>query len=560
METLFYTLPILVISAVMVLQAMGCSRRFFHLLQLDSYQLDGYAKSVVRSAKKDRDTLLLLCTGVWFAALFLPLLEDAAAGLGTAVLCVMAVVLWLKCNQLKKQQAEAKAKKEFVETARMQRLLKTFRILVWVWAVIISIAAIAALLLLGVTMRPLAAGRLYALCLLILLLPLMLLPQTVALVARIRQPLENRINQGFVDDAKAILRRRPELIRIGITGSYGKTSTKFILGAILKEKYNTLVPPSSYNTPMGITRMVREMLTEEHEVMICEMGARRVGEIKELCDIVHPQYGILTSIGPQHLETFLSIENVAGTKYELMQALPKDGIGFFAADDAYCEDLYKTHSGNKGLFGLRETGMYMGASNITAGAFGSEFDLIAPDGSTIHCTTGLLGKHNISNILGCACVAYALGLTLEEIARGIAKAEPVEHRLQLINPGNGTLVIDDAFNSNPSGARAAMDVLSMFHGFRKICITPGMVELGERQEAENYAFGKRMAEVCDIAILIGEKQSAPIRKGLLECGFPELFLFTAKNLDEATAILGHLVRPKDVILFENDLPDNYNEQ
>ena len=150
-----------------------------------------------------------------------------------------------------------------------------------------------------------------------------------------------------------------------------------------------------------------------------------------------------------------------------------------------------------------------------------------------------------------------MGLTLEQIAAGIQKAEPVEHRLQLINPNNGTLVIDDAFNSNPNGTKAAMEVLSMYTQFRKICVTPGMVELGEKEEEENQAFGERMAAVCQFVILVGQTRAIPIKRGLLKAGFPEENIFVGDNLDQATEILGALIRPGDVVLFENDLPDHY---
>ena len=263
--------------------------------------------------------------------------------------------------------------------------------------------------------------------------PYALLPYVVALTAKLREGPEQKINQFFIDDAKRILNERQDLIRIGITGSYGKTSSKFILGTLLGEKYKVLVPPSSYNTPMGITRMIREMLDDSHQILIAEMGARHVHEIAELCDIVHPNYSLLTSIGMQHLETFGSFENIVQTKYEIMQALDKTGIGFFPNDDGVCLKLYERFGGNKRLFGLHPDGNDVWAEDVEIGAFGSTFTLCIGT-ERQRCTTSLLGRHNIMNILGCACVAHALGLSLLQIAQGIQKIEPVEHRLQLINP------------------------------------------------------------------------------------------------------------------------------
>ena len=197
----------------------------------------------------------------------------------------------------------------------------------------------------------------------------------------------------------------------------------------------------------------------------------------------------------------------------------------------------------------------MSARDITHGPQGSTFTLTGPDGSAVRCTTRLLGRHNVQNILGCAAVAHALGLTMEEIARGIGKVEPVEHRLQLIPTGNGITVIDDAFNSNPAGTRAALEVLKDFPG-RKIIVTPGLVELGEAEAAENEAFGRAMAGAVDIAILVA-RNAAAMKKGLLEAGFDEDNLIVTGKLAEATAALGSLARVGDVVLFENDLPDHY---
>ena len=179
---------------------------------------------------------------------------------------------------------------------------------------------------------------------------------------------------------------------------------------------------------------------------------------------------------------------------------------------------------------------------------------------TIQCTTRLLGRHNILNILAGAAAASVLGLSLEEISRGISKLEAVDHRLQLIDPGTGVLVIDDAFNSNPDGARAALEVLNSFIDRRKIIVTPGMVELGRLEETENFKFGESIASVCDIAILIGKKRTLPIYQGLKKHDFKDDDLYVVNSLNEATEVLKTLTRINDVVLFENDLPDTYDEK
>ena len=557
------------LCAITSLSCIFAARRYLHLLQLDSYQLDGYARSCKRGFSANTKSLWVI-SGIVFAldviwflfSAFGPLMSDFvffALPPGIAVGYFVAITL----DSVKK--AKQPQKKPIVMTDRLKRLFVRHILITVVYCVfsqiLVSLVFIGIIYLLGS-----ALTSIYLQYLLLVLfsipacyLPVLLQPRLLALSAKSIQKKEQQINQGFIDDAKRIIEERTDLIRIGITGSFGKTSTKFILGDILKEKYNVLVPPSSYNTPMGVTRVIREQLLPEHEVYICEMGARRVGEIDELCQITKPKYGIITNIGKQHLETFGTLENVARTKYELAQDLPEDGVAFFPKDGAECERLYHQYGGNKRLFGMGEDAeLFLRAEQIQVQAEGSAFDLVAQDGKRVSCTTCLLGEHNIMNILGCAALAYEMGLSLEEIASGIAKAQPVEHRLQLINPGTGVIVIDDAFNSNPTGTQAAMAVLSQFAG-RKICITPGMVELGEEEEHENFVFGCRMANVCDIVILVGKKHTEPIQRGLRESKFDPESLHVVSSLEEASALLATMTRPGDVVLFENDLPDNYNE-
>jgi UDP-N-acetylmuramoyl-tripeptide--D-alanyl-D-alanine ligase len=554
------TSALTIIAAVLLTSAgvfYGCAAngdRCLHVMQLNSYQIDGYKRSLKRSAKYDSTPLLVR----FFAAI---LLCEAAAMLimlHSPLLLALAIVLppvifAVLAKRLSVTRAGQSRKKPLVFTQRLNRLKRTQVFVFFASSLLCGLAAVALFLaFFGSFPLPLTA-LVFAV---VAYSPFALVYMMTAFAAWLREGPEKRVNQGFIEDAKHILGNRPDLIRVGITGSYGKTSAKFILGTLLAGRYSVLVPPSSYNTPMGVARMVREMLLPEHEVIIAEMGARHVGEIAELCDIVRPNRSLLTSIGNQHLETFGSFLNIVNTKYEIMQALGPDGIGFFPNDGGTCLSLFEKHTGKKVLFGLQKSGNDVWAEAIELNAEGSSFTLCTPT-KTLRCTTRLLGEHNILNILGCAAVALSLGLTLEEIANGIMKVEPVEHRLQLINPGNGVLVIDDAFNSNPQGTAMAMDVLSMFAGFRKICVTPGMVELGDREFEENRLFGERMAKVCDIVILVGPDRAKPMAEGLESAGFSRDMLHVVADLNAATVLLGALTRPGDVILFENDLPDHY---
>jgi len=371
-------------------------------------------------------------------------------------------------------------------------------------------------------------------------------------------PVERQVNQSFLNDAKRILRQHAPMVKIGITGSYGKTSTKMILQTILSEKFKTQCTPASYNTPMGVTRFIREQLKPDTEVFLAEMGARHVGDIQELCDLVHPDHGLLTSVGPQHLETFFTIENVAKTKYELARSLPEFGLAFFPMDGDQAERLYRHHPGQKVSFGFPREGELLpdySAKNIRCSERGVEFTLVDPLGQEVECVSSLLGTHNVQNILGAAAVASKLGMTLPEIARGISKVEAVEHRLQLIRGRGGVTVIDDAFNSNPAGAKAAMDVLAAFPG-RHIVVTPGLVEQGEDEFARNREFGSAMAKAADVVILVAGNAEA-MKQGLMDEGYAPQRIYETATLAEASQILATITRQGDVVLFENDLPDQY---
>jgi UDP-N-acetylmuramoyl-tripeptide--D-alanyl-D-alanine ligase len=377
----------------------------------------------------------------------------------------------------------------------------------------------------------------------------------------IANPLEKNINQKYYTVASNKIKSMKNVKSIGITGSYGKTSTKFFSATILSEKYKVLNTPESYNTPMGISKIINNDLDENFDIFIAELGATKVGDIDEVAKLTNPEIGIITSIGPCHLETFKSIDNIMRTKYELIENLPDDGVAIFNYDNEYVKKLADKTFKEKILYGIEnieDTDVF--ATDIKVSSKGSTFSLCINGLGTIECETRLLGAHNIHNILAGAAIAKVMGLTLQEIKMGISKIESVEHRLQLIDPGTGVIVIDDAFNSNPDGAKAALDVLDSFKDNRKIIVTPGMVELGEIEEKENEKFGENIAKVCDIAILVGKKRTTPIYNGLKRKTFNEDNLYVVNSLDEASELMKTLTKVGDVVLFENDLPDTYNEK
>lgn len=528
--------------------AAGCllaGRILVHYFQLESYQFPGYFRTIRRNLPKA--VLPGLLTGLLFVLSFL------AVSLLTIEFkwfhyVILSAVLITGGFFIGRACSEKKAKKALVFTPRIKRLY------------VVSFAVfVLILVILGTSADNSVTGgylRNSIAVVLILAFPA-LLPIWVALAGLLAWPIEKAISELYFRDAQRILKNRDDLIRIGITGSWGKTSVKFILGTILEEKYHTLVTPSSFNTPMGVTKVIRSKLEPGHRVFVAEMGARHVGDIREMCRLVHPEIGILTSVGPQHLDTFKTVERVTKTKYELIDALPEDGFAVFADDGDIVRDLWKKTGKEKMISGLDSSVDDVWAENIRVSADGSTFDLCTP-AKRMTCRTSLLGELNIRNILACACVGFRLGMTSEQIVRGIEKLQPVEHRLQLIRNPSGMTVIDDAFNSNIRGAKQAFSVLREMSGTR-ILVTPGMVELGNREDEMNREFGNAAADCCDLAILVGKRRSESIAAGLKAKGFRKENIMVVNSLEEAAGKLKTLVKPGDTVLFENDLPDNYTE-
>jgi len=349
------------------------------------------------------------------------------------------------------------------------------------------------------------------------------------------------------------------LQKIGITGSYGKTSTKFILQQCLTTKYQALATPESYNTTLGVVRVIRELLRPIHEFFIAEMGARQTGDIQEICALVQPKIGIITAIGEQHLETFKDISTIINTKLELFAALPADGIAVYNFDDAVVRGAEKPSGPRYVTYAIDANEADYLASELLSSAKGTEFTLTTKNGDSQRFRTRLLGRHNIYNILAAISVSAELGIPLSALFPVVANLKPLPHRLEVRKTAAGFTILDNAFSSNPQGAKSSLEVLAAIEGKRKIMITPGMVELGNREFELNKVFGKQASSVCDHIILVGAKRAIPIREGLLEAGYPESDIYIAADLRDGQKHLEEVLQADDVVLYENDLPDTYNE-
>lgn len=527
---------------VVTLACCAASVHYIHALQMGRYQVPAYRQWLAKNRDRILKENVLWAFAAAMLRMYLPVLlsmflkEEAfrrtlSAWLVLLVFCgLMAWVAWRDYSR--------PSKRPFAVTQRVRRLLTVQFLLCLLLTTLMAM------------MKPVSVSPyfLYA-----------LMPFMVLLAAMIIEPYETRLNAGFFKSARKKVREHKNLITVGITGSYGKTNVKFILRDILSKKYKVLATPASFNTAMGISRVVNDQLKPEHQVFIAEMGATHVGDIKELVGLVRPKYGILTSIGPRHMDTFGSMENIASTKFELIQGLPKDGLAVFGSGDDYISRLYALCKHEKCRIGLEgDAGAFMRADNLTFSDRGSSFDMVCADGGFVRCRTRLLGSYNVKNILLAAALARKMGMEMGEIGDAVKGLSPIEHRMQLI-PGDLT-VIDDTLNEDADSAFEALRVIAQMPG-RRIVVTPGLGEQGGKESDVNFALGTVMADSADAVILVGRRAfTRSIIRGLMQSGFSRSNLHPADDMDDASEILQEISDAGDTVLFESRIPDYEEEE
>jgi UDP-N-acetylmuramoyl-tripeptide--D-alanyl-D-alanine ligase len=588
------------IAAVLALLAVGVrlagrQHRLLHLLQLEHYE-----SARLMLWLRRRGELLAPRELVVVGLLFAVALAAISSGLGWVGGALLLLVIPL--GALGVSDWGRPAVKPLVFTGRAKRVFAV----ALVPPVLLAIAAIVVV----------AGGFTTVALAVLLVLGVLLLggaPWTLLAANLVLGPVQEAINRRYVRRARRSLREWGPLV-VGITGSYGKTTTKFCVGAVLAADRPTLVTPESYNSFLGVIRTINEHLRQSHRAFVVEMGMFRRGDIAELCELVHPTVGVITAIGPMHLERLGSIEQIAAAKGELLDALPKDGHFVTNADDPRCLELAARANVPVTLFAIRghgnegqegppiednhaespdEAHAPKPSATVAAASDGAgtpqstphsskenapyvqvlardvrlaegrtEFNLQldGPDSPIVPVSAGLLGRHNVSNLLAAAAVGRVLGIDPARIAEGLSSVEAPPHRLHPIhNRRAGVVVIDDAYNSNPDGAASALEVLREHPATRRLLVTPGMVELGELESELNHRFGEHAGAVCDVVILVGPARTAPIREGLAQVGKDPASVHVVQDIAEATALLGRLTRAGDVVLFENDLPDTYTE-
>lgn len=536
----------LIISASVAIFLFFASLKFVLSLQQCGYRAKKYFKWVSNPETPYLKRLMLLCLlgFLFFSTInvsFSPVVgQDAGSYIGF-------ISFYLFTFLYVKSESSVNAKVPLKKTKRIVRLVITYFVVLF--AVSFGFITLLNYLAFVIGNETVALLRLSLVCALPITVPFLLF-----IAYLINEPFERFIRKNLIKKAKDKL-SKSSVLKIAITGSYGKTSVKEILKTLLSQKYRVLATPESYNTPLGIS-IATKNLDETHDVFIVEMGARRKGDIKELVEIVKPTYALVTGINNQHLETFGTEENIKNTKYELLEGLDSNGVAFFTSDSEGALELAERFGGEKFISGLNGDNLYVSAKNAKLMPDGMSFDLVVNGKSTPVYTT-LLGEHNVSNICLAVSVALKLGLSTEEIILGINRLTSVWHRLEVIANNKDITIIDDSYNSNVNGFKSAMKVLDGYEG-RKIVLTPGLVELGKVENVVNYELGKLLANHADIVIVIGKHNAEMLISGLKDGGMNVDNIVFAKNLNKGNAYLNTIIRPKDVVLFENDLPDNYN--
>jgi UDP-N-acetylmuramoyl-tripeptide--D-alanyl-D-alanine ligase len=513
--------------------------KFLQIFQLLNYKSANFLKTLFNKNSKTLIRVLILSLITIYCTMATYILLERHSGEFLNYLPILYYIYFFSVYIYDIHKENKKIKLKY--TSRVVRLLICFGLII----------AINTLVLVAISFTILSHLQYIILAITPILIPLQILLANMLL-----QPIELLIKRFYIIKAKRKLAGLKNLIKIGITGSYGKTSTKFILKTLLDEKYKVCVTPASFNTPMGITKTILNALLPDTDIFIAEMGARHSGDIRYLCELIKPEHAILTSIGNQHLETFKTIENITHTKYELIENLSVNGIAVFNGNDKLVKSLYeKTNLSGKIYTALNDKQAFISAENVVVTENGTTFDLNI-DKNIITCHTLLLGEHNIENLIMAVALSYKLGLSIKEIINGIDKIKPIEHRLELIKTESGVIILDDSYNASVVGTEQALKVLSKFN-HRRVVMTPGIIELGSIEKQENYKLGSKIATVADLVLIVNKIHSQEIKQGLIDSGFNKKNILKFDTLISAQTEFKNILNAGDVLLIMNDLPDNF---
>ncbi len=543
MNTVFLLVLLIIWVVGTVLRAYKQARFY----QIEEYKIGRYARWWIKARDRLFPMRPIIVTGIGAVMIFI-FSESPDSPLPLIIGIIVALIANIPPD-------EGEIKKKFRHTPRAKRLLGAT--IVWITITFLGIIALFGALnmdserfqaLLAIAIGVVAH----------LLAPIFLMLGNIAMM-----PIEAFLRGRFIGSAKRVMKQINPTV-IGITGSYGKTTTKVILTEILNGRYKAYPTPKSFNTMMGVCIAINNDLKNDFSInyFVVEMGAYIRGEIQRICKLTPPHISIVVEVGPQHLERFGSLEAIADAKYEIIKELPPDGVGVFNWDNPYVRQMAEKGYPKTRLLVSKTVspddpkGVRFVGSDIKESLEGLSFIVTdTQTGETAPFETSLLGEHNVTNILLSTAVAVHEGMKLRDVAMRVRGLRPAESRLVRQVMG-GITIINDAYSANPAGVVSALKVLKLHTG-KRVVITPGMVELGALHYPENYKLGELLKDHATDVILVGAEQTKPIFDGLKDSGFPYDRLLVVDELREAINwYQAHLVAG-DTVLFLNDLPDTY---
>ena len=503
---------------------------YLHIFQQEEYDGPRFLRWLLHSGAFDR-RLSLAIVAIFIAQLVLGAsASDWVFPLAIGVLCVAVAAA--------ERDPRKDAKKPLAMTARAKRIY-----------------AVSLVLLLAVG---LAAGFATDIAL-VWLVPVQLVPVALVAGTLLLMPSETRVQRRYWHEAHDTLMRLDPIV-VAVTGSYGKTSVKHILGHVLETAAPTLITPGSVNTAMGIARIVREQLRSHHRYLVVEMGAYGIGSIARLCALTPPKLGIITAIGKAHYERFKTLDAVARAKFELAEAThANDGTAIIASDTLQFDwprQYVDAHRDRVVTVGPETD------ADLVIRALRQEADGIVADiawrGRAYQLKAPLFGEHQGRNMALAFAASCNLGLTPEDVIATLRSTPQIAHRLEVKRQGDGAIIIDDAYNSNPVGFASALELLNVLKppGGRRILVTPGMVELGAAHQEEHEKIGRLAAEHVDVLVAVAPQRVEPLANAF-KAAAPEREIVPCAGFAEARQWLDKNLGGHDVVLIENDLPDLY---
>lgn len=477
---------------------------------------------------------------------------------------IKLVLFWIYLWQLKNYHIG-----RFVDhfrTAKGKRIIFSYFTQFFVWRLKKPVFTAKAILLTGVVI--LITGGYLALIintvvsafdvLVALVIFNLLTPVIVSAVVLAVQPFFVMMRNGILKKATAKMAQFPNLKVIGITGSYGKTSTKEFLTTILSSKFNVLATPEHKNSEMGIAQTILNDLKPEHEIFIVEMGSYNKGGIKLLCDMVHPSIGIVTGVNQQHLATFGSLENLLSAEggEELVKSLPSNGLIILNGDNKYCLELYKkVQRINKKIYTVKKDFIDadIWTEEVTVTTDSLSFLVNSRQKEMVHVNVNILGKQHVQNLLGAMLIAKEFGMSLEEISKACNNIEQKQAGMTLKTGVHSINIIDSSYSSNPDGVMADLEYLAIFPG-KKVMVMPCLIELGQKSIEAHIQIGKKIAEACDLAIITTKDKFKEIQMGAVMSGMKESQILLCDKPNEILAHITTFCKEGDVVLLEGRVP------